>query len=62
VSEDRIKDLTPNKSLFDFDNKIDSSFKTSGGNEQFFDFNQQELLPLMENKFKESPFPNEKRL
>jgi predicted alpha/beta superfamily hydrolase len=53
---DRIKDLTPTHSLINFDGKVDSYLKTSGGNEQFLDFIQQELMPYMEANYKTSPF------
>jgi predicted alpha/beta superfamily hydrolase len=56
VSVDRIKDLTPTNSLIDFDGKVDSNLKTSGGNEQFLNFIQQELMPYMEANYKTSPF------
>jgi predicted alpha/beta superfamily hydrolase len=35
ISVDRVKDLTPTNSLINFDGKVDSYLKTSGGNEQF---------------------------
>jgi predicted alpha/beta superfamily hydrolase len=53
---DRIKDLTPTHSLLNFDGKVDSYLKTSGGNEQFLNFIQQELMPYMEANYKTSPF------
>jgi predicted alpha/beta superfamily hydrolase len=56
VSVDRIKDLTPTNSLINFDGKVDSYLKTSGGNEQFLDFIRQELMPYMEANYKTSPF------
>ncbi|WP_041257871.1 alpha/beta hydrolase [Fibrella aestuarina] len=56
VSLDRIKDLTPITSLIDFDGKVSSKYKTSGGNEQFFDFIQQELMPYIEANYKTSSF------
>ena len=56
VSADRIKDLTPTNNLINFDGKVDSYLKTSGGNEQFFDFIQRELMPYMEANYKTSPF------
>jgi enterochelin esterase-like enzyme len=56
VSVDRIKDLTPTNSLINFDGKVDSYLKTSGGNEQFLNFIQQELMPYMEANYKTSPF------
>jgi predicted alpha/beta superfamily hydrolase len=45
VSVDRVKDLTPVNSLVSFDGKVDSNYKTSGGNKPFFDFIQRELMP-----------------
>src|SRR6195952_4506597 len=56
VSVDRVKDLTPTNNLIDFDGKVDSNYKTSGGNEQFLNFIQQELMPYMEANYKTSPF------
>ena len=56
VSVDRVKDLTPTNSLINFDGKVDSNYKASGGNEQFFNFIQQELMPYMEANYKTSPF------
>ena len=56
VSVDRVKDLTPTKSVINFFGKIDSAYKTSGGNERFFNFIQQELMPYMEANYKTSPF------
>lgn len=56
VSGNRVKDLTPTKSQLNFDGKVDSNYKTSGGNEQFFNFIQQELMPYMEAHYKTSPF------
>ncbi|GAB3555121.1 alpha/beta hydrolase [Spirosoma fluminis] len=56
VSLDRVKDLTPTTSLIDFDGKVDSKYKTSGGNEQFLNFIQQELMPYIETTYKTSSF------
>jgi predicted alpha/beta superfamily hydrolase len=56
VSVDRVKDLTPTNSLINFDGQVDSKYKTSGGNEQFLDFIQHELMPYMEANYKTSPF------
>jgi predicted alpha/beta superfamily hydrolase len=55
VSVDRVKDLTPSNSLIDFDGKVDTRLKTSGGNEQFLNFIQKELMPYIESKYKTSP-------
>ena len=56
ISVDRIKDLTPANSPTNFFGKIDSTYKTSGGNEQFFNFIQQELITYIEANYKPSPF------
>jgi len=56
VSVDRVKDLTPVNSLVNFDGKVDSKYKTSGGNEQFLNFIQQELMPYIAANYKTSPF------
>jgi hypothetical protein len=41
ISKDRRKDLTPIKSIIDYSGKIDSTYKTSGGNENFFNLCKQ---------------------
>jgi predicted alpha/beta superfamily hydrolase len=56
VSVDRVKDLTPTNSVINFDGKVDTRLKTSGGNEQFFDFIQKELIPYIDSNYKTSPF------
>jgi len=56
VNVDRVKDLTPVNSLISFDGKLNSNYKTSGGNEQFFDFIQQELMPYIETNYKTRPY------
>ncbi|OOV16594.1 hypothetical protein BXU10_20805 [Flavobacterium sp. LM4] len=52
ISKDRRKDLTPTKSTIDYFGKIDSTYKTSGGNEHFFQFMQSELIPYIETNYK----------
>lgn len=52
ISKDRRKDLTPTKSVIDYFGKVDSTYKTSGGNEQFFQFMQTELMPYIERNYK----------
>ncbi|WP_179197804.1 alpha/beta hydrolase [Hymenobacter crusticola] len=54
ISVDRVKDLTPTNSVLNFSGKVDSSYKTSGGNEPFLTFVQQELMPYVEAKYKTS--------
>lgn len=56
VSVDRVKDLTPTNSLINFDGKVSANYKTSGGNEQFLNFIQQELMPYIERNYKTSSF------
>jgi len=56
VSVDRVKDLTPTNSLISFDGKVSSYYKTSGGNEPFFNFIQKELMPYIEANYKTSSF------
>ncbi|HTJ50070.1 MAG TPA: alpha/beta hydrolase-fold protein [Cyclobacteriaceae bacterium] len=56
ISKDRRKDLTPTKSIIDYDGKIDSTYKTSGGNEHFFQFMQTELMPYIEKNYKIDPY------
>ena len=52
ISKDRRKDLTPTKSTIDYFGKVDSTYSTSGGNEQFFQFIQTELMPYIETNYK----------
>lgn len=56
INVDRVKDLTPTKSLINFDGKVDSNYKASGGNEQFLNFIQQELMPYVKNNYKTSDY------
>jgi predicted alpha/beta superfamily hydrolase len=56
VNLDRVKDLTPTNSLFNFEGEVSSNYKTSGGSEQFLNFIQQELMPYIEANYKTSPF------
>jgi predicted alpha/beta superfamily hydrolase len=56
VTVDRVKDLTPTNSLINFDGKAEARYKSSGGNEQFFKFLEQELVPFMRANYKTSPY------
>lgn len=56
ISKDRRKDLTPTKSILDYSGEVDSTYKTSGGNEPFFQFLQSELIPYIEKKYKVEPY------
>jgi predicted alpha/beta superfamily hydrolase len=52
ISKDRRKDLTPTKSTIDYFGKVDSTYSTSGGNENFFRFMHEELMPYVETNYK----------
>lgn len=52
ISKDRRKDLTPTNSTIDYFGKVDSIYKTSGGNEHFFQFIKAELMPYIERNYK----------
>lgn len=52
ISKDRRKDLTPTNSTIDYFGKVDSIYKTSGGNEHFFQFIKAELMPYIETNYK----------
>jgi predicted alpha/beta superfamily hydrolase len=56
ISNDRRKDLTPTRSIIGYDGKVDSTYNTSGGNEDFFQFMQVELLPYIEKNYKVEPY------
>lgn len=52
INVDRKKDLTPSNSTITYDGENDSTLKPSGGNEQFFQFLQKELMPYIETNYK----------
>lgn len=56
ISVDRVKDLTPTNSSVNYFGKVDSSYKTSGGNEQFLNFIQKELMPYVEANYNAGAF------
>jgi predicted alpha/beta superfamily hydrolase len=56
INVDRRKDLTPSKSIMNYEGQIDTTYAQSGGNELFFQFLQKELIPYIEKNFKTSPF------
>ena len=56
ISKDRRKDLTPTKSIIDYDGKVDSVYSPSGGNEHFFRFMRAELIPHIEKNYKVEPY------
>lgn len=55
---DRRRDLTPTKSILDYLGKPDSSniLKPSGGNENFLEFIQTELFPVIDKNYKTAPY------
>ncbi|RYG28605.1 MAG: alpha/beta hydrolase [Chitinophagaceae bacterium] len=56
ISNNRVRELTPVKSLKNFDGEVDSAFKVSGGNYEFLQFIEQELVPYIETRHKTSPY------
>lgn len=50
----RVRDLTPTQSISDYEGKPDttSRYKSSGGNEIFFEFLKKELIPLIDSNYK----------
>jgi predicted alpha/beta superfamily hydrolase len=56
----RTRDLTPTESIINYFGKPDTSanswMKPSGGNEQFLQFIQEELMPYIETNYKTQPF------
>lgn len=57
---DRVRDLTPSHSTVDYSGKLDttarSPYKTSGGNERFFEFIKKELMPYVNSNYKTQPY------
>lgn len=60
VNTNRVRDLTPTHSVLDYYGKTDTSatswLKPSGGNEKFFQFIQNELMPYINSHYKTQPF------
>ena len=60
VNTNRVRDLTPTHSVLDYYGKADTSatswLKPSGGNEKFFQFMQNELMPYINSHYKTQPF------
>ena len=53
----RTRDLTPTNSLLNYEGKPDSSsYRGSGGNEQFLQFMATELIPLIEKTYPTAPY------
>jgi predicted alpha/beta superfamily hydrolase len=60
ANTNRTRDLTPTHSIINYYGKPDTSstswLKPSGGNEQFFQFIQNELFPYIKSNYKTQPF------
>jgi predicted alpha/beta superfamily hydrolase len=60
TNTDRNRDLTPSRSIVDYEGKPDSSgnspYKNSGGNEQFLQYIRQELMPYVVSHYKSQPY------
>lgn len=56
INTDRKKDLTPSKNTITYDGKNDTTLRSSGGNEHFFQFLQKELMPYIETNYKTNSF------
>jgi predicted alpha/beta superfamily hydrolase len=50
----RVRDLTPTQSILDYEGKPDTAgwYKSSGGNENFFEFIKKELMPMIDSHYK----------
>jgi len=60
TNTNRNRDLTPSQSNFDYSGKpdttVNSPYKNSGGNEQFLQFIQKELMPYVNSNYKTQPY------
>lgn len=54
----RVRDLTPTQSVLDYEGKPDTTarYKSSGGNEVFFEFLKKELMPVIDSNYKTQPY------
>lgn len=55
---ERVRDLTPTQSISNYEGKPDTTgqYKSSGGNENFFEFIKTELMPIIEGNYKTEPY------
>lgn len=53
---DRTRDLTPTHTEVGFDGEPTPAFESSGGNETFFEFLQDELFPHIESRYRTMPY------
>ncbi|MEO7992469.1 MAG: alpha/beta hydrolase-fold protein [Chryseolinea sp.] len=60
TNTDRARDLTPTNTTFNYFGKVESTtdswLKTSGGNENFFRFIEDEVMPYVNTHYKTQPF------
>ncbi|MGL4632019.1 MAG: alpha/beta hydrolase [Leadbetterella sp.] len=58
TNTDRTRDLTPTNSMFNYEGKLDTASwnKSSGGNENFLQFIQAELMPMIDKNYKTEPY------
>lgn len=60
IHKDRIRELTPSRTNYDYSGKLDTSatfsFKNSGGNEKLFEFIKKELMPYVNVHYKTQPY------
>lgn len=60
TNTNRNRDLTPSHGNVDYSGKRDTTanapYRTSGGNEQFFQFIQKELIPYVNSNYKTQPY------
>ena len=54
----RVRDLTPTQSISDYEGKPDTTgrYKSSGGNEIFFEFLKKDLMPIIDSNYKTQPY------
>jgi predicted alpha/beta superfamily hydrolase len=55
-STDRARDLTPTRSLQDFNGNTSSAYANSGGGENFLRFLKEELMPRVEADYRTAPY------
>ena len=56
INIDRKKDLTPSRTTISYDGRQDTTLKSSGGNEQFLQFIETELMPYIETNYKTTSY------
>lgn len=58
TNTNRVRDLTPTHSISNYEGKPDTSgqYKSSGGNQLFFEFIKTELIPAIDSSYKTQPY------